>query len=239
MAWIVVAAVVVGEFIAGSDAFEAGDNPDLPVLAQQNPIGPAPAVIDPRRTVALVETIDVAAIAELHYGGCSLRGTPCSLRIVNNGTPVFDNLDAPRNAFVGEDAAAGDVRGPDQQRIAGLESALVASRHGLSDRLTRARRRFVGRRSKRASGRRPPPHGAGLTPSALFAGDFVPLVAQLLLQLLDPARGVLLHLHERGTRAGVITVAQIEGGEERAAAGAHLWCNVAHARCSGARTRTH
>src|SRR5436189_2748245 len=68
LARVIVRAVVVGELLAGLDAFDAGDQPDLALLAQEEAVRAGPAVIDERGAVAVVEAVDVLVAAQLHDG---------------------------------------------------------------------------------------------------------------------------------------------------------------------------
>src|SRR5262245_8362868 len=80
---------------------------------------------------------------------------------------------------------------------------------------------------------------AWLAPSAFLACDLVPFLAQILLQLLDFVRGFLLHVHELGAGAGIVTITEIKAGEEGTATGIDLRCNVAHPRRAGVGAGSH
>jgi hypothetical protein len=57
------APVVVSQFFAGLDTFNAGNDPDLIIRAQHKAVRSAAAMIDPRRTVALIEPVDTPTVA--------------------------------------------------------------------------------------------------------------------------------------------------------------------------------
>src|SRR6476659_2415527 len=135
LARVILAAIVVGELFSRFDALDARHDPNLPLVPQQNAVRATPAVIDQRGAVALIEPIQVEAISQLHNGGRAFGNTLCRLLVVDQGALVLHDLDAPGNFRDGEDPAASNRRGLDQQWILGVEldratPSLWPTRHG-------------------------------------------------------------------------------------------------------------
>ena len=64
---VVIRAVVIRQFLSCLDAFYPGDNPDFPLLSQEEAVWIASVMIDERRPVSFIEPVDVQSITELHY----------------------------------------------------------------------------------------------------------------------------------------------------------------------------
>src|SRR5260221_14020313 len=86
LARVVGRAVVVGQLLAGLDAFDAGDQPYFALLAHQEAVRAAAAVIDEGGAVAVVEAVDVLVAAQLHDRVGALGNARLRLPVVDHGT---------------------------------------------------------------------------------------------------------------------------------------------------------
>src|SRR5262245_18867045 len=103
----------------------------------------------------------------------------------------------------------------------------------------------VGRRlcslARREAARLEEPRTGACEPLTLLSRDLVPLVAKVLLQLLDLFCCFLFQFHELAAGGGIVRIAEIKYRQERTSTGVHLWRNVADARRArtGAGTHSH
>src|SRR2546421_12877071 len=126
LARVIVRAVVVGQLLAGLDALDAGDQPHLALLAQQEAIRAAAAVIDEGGAVAVVEAVDVLVAAQLHDRVGASGDAGLRLPVTDHGALVLDDLAAPRYLLTGKQAVASDGRLAHDEAVVGAFDLLHA-----------------------------------------------------------------------------------------------------------------